>query len=338
MKKHFKLGCYALYILVFFFVSHRQLPTHDPVEILLEDPRIVVSKSKTKFNFVQTPKYKHTYHKKSSLNIRRPKSYADLAPSAFTVRAVYFVNTKIHDHFDQWMDHQLTVFPKVNELYVVATSNNCDNNTILHNAFSRVKSRREEDIIELECHEDKEETFEYHGIHKVWELGQTYFAANDIGIYFHSKGLTHATSYKDWTIKMRGDETLMERVFTPMNKVLEAFALFPDVDKAGALCGSDSRVWLNFMYLRGSYVHHLDKPIVTDRRHYYEDWSGRWNWNASSTASSTEEPPMDSYPKEEILRYHRCYTLDVDFYKKYSHFPNIGVPWDPWDFLPSEAK
>ena len=46
----------------------------------------------------------------------------------------------------------------------------------------------------LECHDLPQETFEYHGILKAWQLGQRYPTSTDIVLYFHSKGLTRETT------------------------------------------------------------------------------------------------------------------------------------------------
>jgi hypothetical protein len=157
----------------------------------------------------------------------------------FTLRAVYYVNTKINANYTTWIYNQFHILPPVDELYIVADATSCTNEHSLHEAFEWLRTNRNESVIELECHSTNDtEFFEYHGMHKIWEIGQKHPGRKDIGIYFHSKGLTHAP---DWTeyrknirVPLKMEDVLGEG---PMDRALEAFELFPDVEMVGQECG-----------------------------------------------------------------------------------------------------
>jgi hypothetical protein len=44
----------------------------------------------------------------------------------------------------------------------------------------------------------------------------------------------------------------------------------------GISCGGNGWIWYNFWWARSSHIACLEQPIITERRHYYEDWLGRF--------------------------------------------------------------
>jgi hypothetical protein len=205
------------------------------------------------YSFVGTTKYVHSYP--SDAKVRVTPLFPTVESSSqdgirsidhhsageeFTIRAVYYVNTKINAKYDTWIHNQFVLLPPVDELYIVADANSCAQERRLHDAFEWLKRSRNESVLELECHDTNgTELFEYHGIHKIWEVGQKHPGRNDIGIYFHSKGLTHAPDWTQYRKEGRVLDLKMEEVLgeTPMDRVQEAFRLFPDLDVAGQECG-----------------------------------------------------------------------------------------------------
>ena len=159
-----------------------------------------------------------------------------------TIRAVYFINTKVNPNYGEWIHHQFTTFGHgpVREIYLVADAISCANETSLHEAFAWLKQTRgKETRIYLDCHDDPVETYEYHGIQRVWELGQRHHGDNDVAVYFHAKGVTHGSTWKNYT---NGDHhelsQLTDHVFSQpaMDRVVDAFRLFPSVLMAGEDC------------------------------------------------------------------------------------------------------
>jgi hypothetical protein len=163
----------------------------------------------------------------------------------------------------------------------------------------------------LECYSENE--FEYRGILKVWELGQIHDSPDDIILYFHSKGVTHHSSY---SANANDAYNIILREF---DKVREIFTIFPTIDKVGYSAGGNGWLWYNFWYVRGSYIAMCEKPILTQRRHYYEDWLGR-KVATQEDRVSTVERPMAYY--ENTLA--ACYS----FYTN-GAIGNIGSVYDP---------
>lgn len=67
--------------------------------------------------------------------------------------------------------------------------------------------------------------------------------------------------------------------------------------KAGYAMSHGGFVWYNFFWVRDSYVRRLLEPIITPRRHYYEDWLGRLK-SYDETGASTEQAQQDNAPQE----------------------------------------
>jgi hypothetical protein len=208
------------------------------------------------FSYVETAKFVHSYNSDASVRVTSyPQSLQSTGSSAksplqsiddhptddkLTLRAVYYVNTKINANYGTWIRNQLLILPPIDELYIVADANNCTKEDSLRKAFKWLKTNRTESIIKLDCHNTNgTELYEFHGIYKIWQLGQRYPGRNDIGIYFHSKGLTHAPNWKEYRNPERVLDLKMEDVFgeAAMERVQEAFQLFPDVDIVGQECG-----------------------------------------------------------------------------------------------------
>jgi len=89
----------------------------------------------------------------------------------------------------------------------------------------------------IECHYDNE--YEYRGILKVWDLGQIHNAPTDIILYFHSKGLTHYTSYE----RNRHDDYNI--ILKDFKKIKNIYTLFPTVDTIEHSSGGIGWVWNN---------------------------------------------------------------------------------------------
>mmetsp|Transcript_24934 Transcript_24934/g.59224 ORF Transcript_24934/g.59224 Transcript_24934/m.59224 type:complete len:315 (-) Transcript_24934:1620-2564(-) len=266
----------------------------------------------------------------TSLLSSKPINLDDGLPQ-IAIRAVYYVNTKINEHYNTWIEHQLSILLQgtqsiyVEELYIVADAVSCTDEHNLHDSIKKVKTKHKQKlhrtIIKLECHDTgTEELFEYNGIHKLWEIGQTFSGRQNIAIYFHSKGITRAKTWDEYIVTQGGGRNglanLTANVFSQMDRVLEAFTLFPFVDVVGWDCSKGGFVWYNFFYARGSYVRTVEEPITTQRRHYYEDWLRRAGLEPQQTNLApnakrvTKERPKLSYPP---LPAGHCYGLAADF-------------------------
>jgi len=166
----------------------------------------------------------------------------------------------------------------------------------------------------IECYYENE--FEYRCIKKIWELGQTYNKRNDILLYFHSKGVTHNLSYES----NKNDKYNI--ILKDIELIKEIFTIFPKIDKIGYSSGGIGWLWYNFWYVRGSYINQVEKPIKTNRRHYYEDYISR-KVNCKNDMECLIERPFSYY--ENTLD--TCYS----FYTNKINIKNIGSYYNPND-------
>lgn len=216
------------------------------------------------------------------LENNKPSLAKEKASTLFEFHLVYFVNCKIRNNYGEWMTGMLmgtrgSSLPTTATLYIVATSHNCTEEKFLHETVNAISTFRKDAQTILECHNDEKETYEYHGIHKAWKIGQEQQQqpdknnSNAIIGYFHSKGVTRADNFNDYVVN-HSHPTL--HAMGRYEQVADAFALFPWIEKAGVFCGGCGWVWFNFWYARASYVNMLMEPVLTERRHYYEAWLG----------------------------------------------------------------
>jgi len=212
----------------------------------------------------------------------------------FSLYIVYFINTTCNANYLDWLTCQIKeVASYTDNIYIVATLNAPD-----------------EALFRQQCREICPKAvvgvtfvnqYEYPGILKVWELAQTHRRPNDIILYFHSKGLTHHSSYSE------AKEDKYQIILKDMAKIYDIFTTFPTIDKVGFASGKIGWIWYNFWYARGSYLCQVERPIVIERRHYYEDWLGRKV--ASSADLNVSEQRPHEYYRNTISD---CYSFDTD--------------------------
>lgn len=161
--------------------------------------------------------------------------------------------------------------------------------------------------VKIEYHQDN--TFEYHGIHKVWELANT--GNYEYLIYLHTKGM----SYKKTFFGLNNGRNLREVLLTyyTFKDYKDTMAVFDrekEVIRAGFMPKCDDAssdvtgciIWFNFYWIRASYAKNLEEPVITDNRFYYEGWS-----------SKNEGERGDAYKRLTYCLYkkdHSAYTID----------------------------
>ena len=215
---------------------------------------------------------------------------------------VYYINCLINENYFDWLKNQIDMVKNYNgSIFIVATLNKT------HEAQFRKKVLNIYPNVVIEC--NYENKFEYPGILKVWQLGQIHSSRNDIILYFHSKGMTHYKNYE----KCKNENYNV--IFKNINKIKEIFNLFPSIDKVGYFSGGIGWIWFNFWFVRGSYVNLVEKPIKTQRRHYYEDWLSRKLDKNDTQPHDNIERPLNYY-KNTLLD---CYGFCCD-----KNFGNIG--------------
>jgi hypothetical protein len=116
-------------------------------------------------------------------------------------------------------------------------------------------------------------TFEYPGIHRVWELANLHpnLPPSTILLYLHGKGTVNGDPD---VIRTVDNERLTRIVIKPWKDIVEHFEKRTELMKAGYALASSGHVWYNFFWVRSSYVRRLDEPVIDMNRYYYEGWLG----------------------------------------------------------------
>jgi len=254
----------------------------------------------------------------------------------YKLYVVYFLNTKIHNEYRQWMKEHLKYVPSNAYLKVVAVSYDCKIESMMYDTYYNIVEYRDGPSL-LECHDEAEkETFEYHGIRAMWEIGQMQTGRNDIVFYFHSKGLTHFRSWEKYSATDTFHSKLSEKTLGQVDLVYEVFDLFPTVNKVGNKISQLGWVWYNFMFARGSYLKLVEEPIMTARRHYYEDWLGRVGLPprrghpANMTERAGFKPLQDGYNHhaDDIYNRHQIPSMGT-----FLHSDGTWRRWDDEDWI-----
>lgn len=180
----------------------------------------------------------------------------------YNLHIVYFINCLINPNYMDWLINQINLVKDFGgTIHIISTILESNETEF------RINVKKIFPDVQIECYYENE--YEYRGILKVWEIGQIYNKRNDIILYFHSKGISHHNSYEN--VKNDKHNVILQDI----NKIKEIFTIFPDIDKVGFSSGGMGWIWYNFWYVRTSYINKLEKPIKTERRHYYEDWLAR---------------------------------------------------------------
>lgn len=245
-------------------------------------------------------KYEHFLSINTEINVVRDEVYK--------IHIVYYINCMVNTNYMDWLMNQINLVKDFGsaEIYVISTILQSEDAQFRENVLNMFPS------VNIECYYENE--FEYRGILKVWELGQIYKSRNDIILYFHSKGISHNSSY-DYN---RHDDYNI--ILKDINKIEEIFTVFPEIDKIGFNSGGIGWIWFNFWYARGSYINRVEKPIKTQRRHYYEDWLGRKV--EIGDEHSDIERDLSTYYENTI---HSCYGFSNDNHT----IANIGTYYCP---------
>ena len=245
-------------------------------------------------------KYQHTFEHELRLDIQNYQNYQ------FYI--VYYINCELNPNYFEWIENNLKEIQHFHaEVYLIATINP-EHETELKNKCQHLN---------IVIQTNSTNLFEYPGILKVWELSNKHNKPTDIILYMQSKGITHEPNYNK--------HFMSKGVWTDILKdpclITEIFDIFPTIDKIGARAGGIGWIWFNFWFARGSYLCQVEKPIITSRRHYYEDWLARIT------------KPEDQFCETERcnLSYYQntldsCYSIDTVMGGK-----NIGWYYDPSD-------
>ena len=180
------------------------------------------------------------------------------AGNNFKLHVVYFLNGMVNRNYMDWCTNQMNVVANwPARIYIVATLP-AGHETMFRRVITSLYPLAMVSITTSNL-------FEYPGIRKVWEVARENASSQDLIFYFHSKGVTHTQKFAPHS------NAIYTNLFE-MQRIIEVFGTFPTVDKVGYYPSKAGWIWYNFWAARGSYLSTVEEPVITKRRHYYEDW------------------------------------------------------------------
>lgn len=138
------------------------------------------------------------------------------------------------------------------------------------------------DLCEENCHE-------YPGISKIYQLATASPEQDHYLLYYHSKGISRFDG-----VHREANEVKLQRVVVDDWKwIVYILHNLRFVEKVGSSMSSCGWIWWNYWWMRASYVSRVEKPLKTERRHYYEDWACR-QLKRGCNGSNMSELPINS--------------------------------------------
>jgi len=135
-------------------------------------------------------------------------------------------------------------------------------------------------LLSLDYSFTEENLYEYPGIHKMYTLGVEH--PDDTFLYMHTKSVSRSNSP---TTRTNDNIYLTRMTLWNYNKINAIFNNYPHVNKIGLFPSTGGWIWFNFFWVRGSYLAGCREPVISPRRHCYEDWLG----------TSYPKPSLDCY-------------------------------------------
>jgi tetratricopeptide (TPR) repeat protein len=216
-------------------------------------------------------------------NLSKPQTLQKQTP----IHLVYFINCKLSKKYGELFKAQFTDIVRSGfttesplhtpKLYVVALGALEDMDNINYIISTVIDSVRLAEFnwgnMNVEIYD--EDSFEFRGIERCWRIAHETAHSSDesIIVYCHGKGI----SQLDMCNKSRTpeEEILFNQIVSNWRRNLHLLNSFPLLFKIGLCTGQGGWCWFNFWWARSSYIKTLERPFVTTRRHYYEDWLGR---------------------------------------------------------------
>ena len=117
--------------------------------------------------------------------------------------------------------------------------------------------------------------YEYPGISRVWTLARlSPDPTRHVILYYHSKGMFNQDDTgKPFPSRSKKNWMLSQEVIRPWRSHLQRFADEPSMRKLGHATSVEGFMWMNFMYMRASYVQLLVRPRRMDNRYWHEWWA-----------------------------------------------------------------
>ena len=190
------------------------------------------------------------------------------------IHIVYFINTLVNDTYPFLFSTQMNdlfstrILDETHahlHIEMVASPQDFRIHEILKNIFGEKYQSKITTTVHVQ------NNYEYPGLDRVWRLGQNMSKNDEIILYFHSKGISWCT-YDETKNRDALGTYLFDVVIRPWKKIMDIFRDNPGIDKIGHSPSPSGWIWYNFFWIRGTFAQQLERPIITSRRHYYEDY------------------------------------------------------------------
>jgi hypothetical protein len=212
---------------------------------------------------------------------------AEPASAQTKTRIVYFINCYINKNYIYLFSRQMAelattgLLNGTDSILYVVSSGTADDKSVLQKEIQRIFGSGSD----IRQEHTEQNLFEYPGIRKVWELGRQ--DADAFILYFHARGISRIKLGRFRRNRQPLEKRLFRRVIGEWRQNLLWLTAMPSADKVGISQGGNGWLWFNFWWARASYIAQLEEPQQTERRHYYEDWLGRYARSAEGEYANT---------------------------------------------------
>lgn len=244
-----------------------------------------------------------------------------------TITLVYFVNTFVSPAYRKLMKGQLNDIAKSgflesprNRLVVVSLGELDESHTVvslIRRSFPEQTSTsadQQNTLFRVQHVHYDENTYEFRGIQQAWIAGMTSSNPLDIIIYIHNKGVSHTEPLQPK--RLPKEERLTKEIACMWPRNLDILCSIPSLDRLAFTIGGWGWGWYNFWAATAGYLQSVEMPLMTDRRHYYEDWLAR-SVNCLHPGSTLRPQQETRFHVEGIETYHQ----NADF------CASIGLPY-----------
>jgi hypothetical protein len=239
------------------------------------------------------------------------------SPKPTTIHIIYFINIYVRPNYSaiyQGQMHSLINTKILNhpntKLYIVASGPIGSRSQFTKETIKLLAGYN------INIDYNYQNHFEFPGIMKVWEIAQQYQSDNNITLYFHSKGIMR--SHERTKIEIQCFKTVIDN----WKHALYIFNTFPLINKIGCASSKEGWCWYNFWFARNTYLQHVEEPIISENRYYYEDWLAR------SCKHTNPLPPRghEITSQYNLTNLPDCFQLLTN---PKQHFYHIGTPTHP---------
>jgi len=155
--------------------------------------------------------------------------------------------------------------------------------------------------------------FEYPGLKLLYDLSQN---SSSNFLYIHSKGMVYNNNY---SIRSIAEQPALRSTLFYWKKAIFILKNNVNINKVGLWPSDKGYMWLNFFYIRGSYI--KNPPIISDYRYYYEEYIASANnkFKDWTDCYSLVLDKIGCYDKHEVMAFicnlkNIPFTNDIDTY------------------------